>query len=146
MSREQVYFEDLSEGVEIPALVKNTTNVQLFLFSAVTRINHSIHYSKEQAATDGHPDIVVHGPLQAAFLCQMVTDWMGDRGFLKKLSYQNRGVAFPGDTLTCKGTVTKKYVENGDHYVECDISLENQRGEICVPGTCLVILPSRTQP
>ena len=49
----------------------------------------------------------------------------------------------PGDALTCKGTVTKKYVEGDEHLVACDIWLENSKGEKTTPGTAVVALPSR---
>jgi len=48
-----------------------------------------------------------------------------------------------GDTTWCKGKVTSKYIENGEHLVECQLWAENQRGEITAPGQATVILPSR---
>ena len=49
----------------------------------------------------------------------------------------------PGDTMTMKGKVTRKYVENGDHCVECEVWIENQREGVATPGRAVVILPSR---
>ena len=43
-----------------------------------------------------------------------------------------------------KGVVTKKYVENGENLVECDIWLENHKGEKTTPGSALVALPTKT--
>ena len=111
---EQIYFEDVEVGTEIPPLVKHPTTVQLFTFSAVLQLTHRIHYDKDFAAKEDHPDILVHGPLHGAFLVQLMTDWIGKQGLLKKISYQNRARAFPGDTLTCKAKVTKKYVKDGE--------------------------------
>ncbi len=140
---QQLYFEDVQEGTEIPPLVKQPSNVQLFLFSAVTRNAHRIHYDKDFAISEGHPDVLIHGPLQGAFLAQLVTDWIGKHGVLKRISYQNRARAFIGDTITCKGRVTRKYVQGGEHCVECEIRAERQTGEVCSPGTATVILPAR---
>ena len=140
---EQVYFQDIAVGNEIPSLVKQPGNVQLFLFSTVTRNPHRIHYDKDFAVLEGHPDLLVHGPLQGAFLVQLMTDWIGPRGKLKRIAYQNRARAFVGDTITCKGRVTKVYIEGGENLVDCDIWDERQTGEICSPGTATVSLPSR---
>ncbi len=140
---EQAYFEDIAVGGEIPPLVKNPGNVQLFLFSSVTRNAHRIHYDRDFAALEGHPDLLVHGPLQGAFLVQLMTDWIGREGRLKKIAYQNRARAFPGDTITCKGRVTRTYVEDGENLVDCEIWDERQNGEVCAPGTATVSLPSR---
>lgn len=141
---EQICFEDVKVGTEIPTLIKHPTRVQLFLFSAVTRNAHRIHYDKEYAIKEGHPDILVHGPLQGAFLVQFITGWIGKLGRLKKISYQLRSRSFPGDTISCKGKVTNKYVKDGEHCVECEIWSERQTGEVCVPGKATVILPTRS--
>ncbi|MDO8716159.1 MAG: hypothetical protein Q7J73_05065, partial [Dehalococcoidales bacterium] len=49
-----------------------------------------------------------------------------------------------GETWWCKGKVTKKYVENNDYFLACEIWVENGKGEITTPGKATVILPSRT--
>jgi hypothetical protein len=43
----------------------------------------------------------------------------------------------------CKGTVVKKYAEGRDHLVDCEIWLENAKGEKTTIGSASVILPSR---
>lgn len=46
--------------------------VMLFRFSAATANSHRIHYDKPYAtAVEGHPDLVVHGPLQAVLLADL---------------------------------------------------------------------------
>lgn len=42
--------------------------VVLFRFSALTYNAHRIHYDRPYALTEGHPDLVVHGPLQALLI------------------------------------------------------------------------------
>lgn len=137
------FYEDIDIGSELPALVKEPNQVQLFLFSAVTWNPHRIHYDKDWAQYEGHQDIVVHGPLHGAFLSQLVTDWIGEKGRLRRFGYSNRASAFPGDTLTCKGTVLGKRVADGKHLIDCEIWIENQSGDKLTPGTATVELPSR---
>jgi hypothetical protein len=45
------------------------------------------------------------------------------------------------DTWWCKGKVTRKYVKDGEHYVDCEIWLENAKGEKITPGAATEILP-----
>jgi hypothetical protein len=85
----------------------------------------------------------VHGALKIAFLAQLLTDWIGSTGRLCKLSVQHRGIDVPNDPLTCKGVVTRRYAEDGKHYVSCDIWLENSKGKKTAPGSATVMLPSR---
>lgn len=141
----QIYFEDVDEGTELPPASKTPSTTQLFLFSAVTRNAHRIHYEKDFAASDGLPNVLVQGQLQGAMLSAFVTTWMGDRGFLKRFSYSNRGMATPGETLTFRGRVKKKFEADGRHAVELEVREENARGEVLVPGQAVVYLPSRRE-
>lgn len=143
MLKQEVHFEDIEEGMALPPMAKSATTTQLFLFSAVTCNSHRIHYDKEYAAKEGHADVLVHGPLQGAWLAQYITTWMGPLGRLKKLEFSNRGRVFPGEQLLCKGRVVKKLTENGEHLVVCDIWEEKESGEITLPGQAVVALPLR---
>ena len=137
------YWEDVSEGMEIPPLEKKPTTRQLVQYAGASGDFYEIHYDKDYAQASGLPGPILHGALKSAFLAQLVTDWIGEHGTLKKLSCQYRGMDVPGDTITCKGTVSKKYVEDGRHLVECEIWLENSKGERTTPGKATVVVPSR---
>ena len=143
MHEQKIYFEDIEEGSLMPVVEKNATTTQLFLFSAATCNAHRIHYDKEYAVREGHPDLLVHGPLQGAWLAQFVTDWIGPLGRLKKIEFTNRGRAFPGERLTFRGRVVKKEATGGEWLAECDIWEEKESGEIIMPGKAIVALPSR---
>lgn len=139
----QLYYEDVEEGMEIPPLVKNPSTQQLVKWAGGSGDYYPIHYDKDFALSAGLPGVIVHGRLKASFLTQLLTDWIGDEGTVKKASVQYRGMDFPGEQMTCKGRVTKKYVQDGEHIVECEIRTENPRGEKTTPGNATVILPSR---
>jgi hydroxyacyl-ACP dehydratase HTD2-like protein with hotdog domain len=143
MTRE-TYFEDVEVGTELPPLSKVPTTLQLFRYSAVTWNAHRIHYEREYALKEGHPDVLVQAHLHGAFLAQMITDWAGPRARLLTFGWSNRGRAVPGDTLTCTGRVTAKRVDGRHHLVELEIAETNQRGEMCAPGKATVALPSRS--
>jgi hydroxyacyl-ACP dehydratase HTD2-like protein with hotdog domain len=143
MTRE-TYFEDVEVGTELPPLRKVPTTLQLFRYSAVTWNAHRIHYEREYAQKEGHPDVLVQAHLHGAFLAQMITDWAGPRARLVAFGWSNRGRAVPGDTLTCTGRVTAKSVDGGCRLVELEIAETNQRGEVCAPGKATVVLPSRS--
>ena len=139
----QVYYEDVEEGKEIPQLVKNPTTQQLVKWAGASGDYYQIHYDKDFAQAAGLPGVIVHGRLKSSFLGQLMSDWVGEEGWVKKISVQHRGMDFPGEQLTCKGTVTKKYIQDGEHIVELEIWTENPRGEKTAPATATVVLPSR---
>lgn len=137
----QRFLEDVAMGEEMAPLVKNASRAQLFLFSSATNNPHRIHYDREYAAVEGHPDVLVHGPLQGAWLSQYVVDWAGPKGRLLNLAWQNRARAFPERELTFKGRVTN--IE-GDE-VSLEVWEEDDAGAVLMPGTARVRLPRRTR-
>jgi 3-methylfumaryl-CoA hydratase len=140
---DQLYFEDVHEGLEMPVMVKNASRAQLFVYSAITWNPHRIHYDKDYAIFEGHPDVIVHGPLQGAWLNQFVADWAGPQGRVLNLSWQNRARALPEEDHFFRGVVTACYQEGGRNLVELDVREENSRGQILMPGKARVSLPSR---
>jgi acyl dehydratase len=139
----QVFYEDIEEGSEIPALVKYPTTMQLVKFAGASGDFYPIHYDKDFAQANGLPGVIVHGWLALSFLGQMLTDWMGEGGTLVKLSGSYRGINFPDQDIICNGRVTKKYVEDDKRCVRVEIWVENPQGERTVSGSAVVRLPSR---
>ena len=140
---EQVYFEDVNEGDEIPQLVKNCSTQQLVLWAAGSGDFYQIHYDKDFAQSTGLQDIIVHGALKHAFLGQLVHDWMSDGGRIKKFGCQYRGMDDAKQDIVCKGVISKKYQEDGQNLVELEVWTENPQGKKTSPGSAVVTLPSR---
>jgi acyl dehydratase len=138
-----IYWEDVKEGSELPTLTKHPTTRQLVRYAGASGDFYEIHYDKDFAQGNNLPGPILHGALKNAFLAQLVTDWIGDQGTLKKLSCQYRGMDVPGDTIMGKGTVSRKYMQDDQHLVDCEIWLENSKGERTTPGSATVVLPSR---
>lgn len=145
MAAEQLYFEDVTVGMALPPLTKTPSNTLLFLYSAITWNPQRIHFDKDYTLSEGYRDIIVHGPLRGAFLSQLLTHWIGDEGTLKKLSYANRDIAYVNEPLTCKGTVTRTWVEDSKGAVECEIWAENAHGTRLTLGQATVIVPLKNK-
>jgi acyl dehydratase len=135
------HWDDLVEGEELPPLVKpELTTQQLVMFAGASYDFYQIHYDKDFAQANGLPSVIAHGLLKMAFLGQLVTDWIGPNGMVRKLGCQYRGMDFPGDVITVRGTIVRKYQENGERLVDLEIWTENQRGEKTTPGKATVAL------
>jgi hydroxyacyl-ACP dehydratase HTD2-like protein with hotdog domain len=143
MNRRQRYFEDVQMGEEMPDGVKVPTKAQLFMYSAVSWNVHRIHYDQDYARSEGHPTVLVHGPLQGAFLGQYLTDWAGPEGRLKKIAWVNRGRALVDEPYIIKGRVKGKQVVDGEGLVDCEIWSENSAGERLIAGSATIVLPRR---
>jgi acyl dehydratase len=139
----QLFYEDIAEGQDIMPLVKQPTTAQLVMWAGASGDYNPIHYDKDYALKQGLPGVIVHGQLAGCFLGQMLTDWVGNQGYLKKLFLSYKGMNLPGEPLTCRGTVTRKYNEGDQHLVALKIWAENPRGEKTLTGTAVAALPAK---
>lgn len=101
------------------------------------------HHRESVAKEVGVPGTYDYGPQRSSWMCSLVTNWMGDAAFLKRVRTEMRRFNTMGDCTWCKGKVTRKYMKDRHALVDLEISGENQRGEVTTPGFATVILPSR---
>lgn len=106
-----------------------------------------VHWDEQMAKEVGAPGIFDYGPERVTWLGNLVTNWKGNEGFLRRLYVEVRRFNLIGDTTWCKGKVSKKYEESGEEaaekIVECEIWAENQRNEITAKGKAEIVLPVR---
>ena len=105
-----------------------------------------VHWDHERAQDLGLPTSYDYGQMRANWLAHLVTNWMGDDGWLWKLDLQTRKFNFMGDTTICSGTVSGKREEDGRYLVDLELHSVNQRGEDTCPGHATVLLPTRAEP
>lgn len=104
-----------------------------------------LHWEPERAKELGLPSSYDYGGMRETWLCHLLTDWVGDDGWLWKLRCEHRKFNYIGDTTWVRGTVVDKR-QVGDRYeVHLEVHCENQRGETTTPGTAVVLLPTRDQ-
>ncbi len=102
-----------------------------------------IHMDDRVGRMVGLPAAYDFGVQRVALFSSLLTNWMGDDGFLWKLRGELRKFALTGDTQWFKGRVIRKDSVKGIFSVDIECWAENQRKEITMPGSATVILPSR---
>ena len=136
-------FEDVSVGDELTPLHKQIDLPRMMAYGAATWDFIRVHYDADHVRELGFPGPFVDGQMLGAFLAQHVQDWAGPGAFLRKLGFRNRVMVYPGDSLVCRGVVTEVYREGDDGegagLAECDLWIENQRGERVVDRANAVI-------
>jgi acyl dehydratase len=125
-------------GQELPELVKHPTTRQLVQYAGAQGDFYEIHYDQAYAKSVGLPGVILHGLLKAAFLGQLVTDWIGDEANLKTFEVSYRGIDEPGRPYRCRGRVTR--VDGSD--VELEVWGEDESGKRTTVGTATVQLRS----
>ena len=139
----QVYFEDVSEGQEIPVLTEKCTSQRLVMWAAGSGDFYQIHYDKDFAQGNNLPDRITHGALKHALLGRLLHDWVGDGGRVKKVACQYRGMDMVNEDVICHGVVKRKFQEGGENLVELEVWTETPQGQKTTPGTAVVALPAR---
>ena len=91
----------------------------------------------------GFPSAHDAGLQRVAWLEDMVTNWMGDLAFLRRLDVRLTRPCIHGDSTWCKGNATKKYRNGSEHLIDLNVRCENQRGEVTATGTATVSLVSK---
>ncbi|HMN43621.1 MAG TPA: MaoC family dehydratase N-terminal domain-containing protein [Povalibacter sp.] len=102
-----------------------------------------VHWDEDFALQVGAPGAYDYGPERCSWLTHQLTNWMGDDGFLHKSKCQIRRHNPDGDVIVIDGTVTRKFVENGKHFVEIAQNAQTHRGEASAHGSAIVELPKR---
>lgn len=102
-----------------------------------------LHWEPARAQELGLPNSYDYGGMRETWLCHLLTDWVGDDGWLWKLRCEHRKFNYIGDTTWVRGTVVDKRQVDGRNEIHLEVRCENQRGEITTPGTAVVLLPTR---
>ena len=132
-------IDDLQVGDPLPERQHTPSNVSLFLYNAAVWNPHRIHYDETYTtAVEGHPGIVVDGPLQGDWLAQCVANWLQENGALERFHYSNRRAAYLGETLISGGRVLD--VDPETRRVTLELWVRNAAGDVTSPGGAVVRL------
>ena len=144
MARKKLYFEDVKEGDELPSFtIENFTRTDFVKYAGSSGDFNPIHHDQTFAEASGNPTVFAMGMMNAGILSRLVADYAGVENLRKyKVRFATR--VWPGDSVTCKGKVTKKAVENGEKIIEGELAALNQKGEVAIQGSFRAALPSRS--
>ncbi|MCW2831060.1 MAG: hypothetical protein JWP31_1752 [Aeromicrobium sp.] len=118
-----------------PFFVKNA--------SGIPDVAQRVHWDDGWAQAIGNPRAYDYGVLRECWLHHLLTDWVGDHGYVTRQHDEIRKFNYLGDTTYLAGEVTGKRIEDGQHLVDVSLTATNQRGEVTVTGTATALLPSR---
>jgi acyl dehydratase len=134
-------FDDVRVGETIPVFAAPAvSHLQLALFAGAAADHNPIHVDDAAARGGGLPGVIAHGMLSMAFLGRLLTRWVPQQS-IRSLSARFVAMAFPGDVITCTGTVAAKSSERGENRVELELAAQNQKGEKILVGKATVALP-----
>lgn len=104
------------------------------------------HQDPVAARQVGMPAAYDNGCQRVSWFGHLISNWMGDDGFLAALDIRVREPNLHGDTLWLEGTVLRKQRDGSQWLVDIEVSARNQLGTNTADGTATVALPARGAP
>ena len=126
-------------GTELPPFVRTTGLQQWNRYAAVNDEFIDIHMDDDAAKAIGMPGVFGMGNLRIAYLHNLLSGWLGDRGDLAEFRCEFRGLNLKGDTLTCTATVTGEREDDGLHLLDLVLGVVNQDGVDTCPGSATLV-------
>lgn len=142
---DQIYFDDVTEGQELPEYTITPDKQQLVKFAAGSGDFNPLHFDEKfpMMKAMGIADNIVHGRFKYAQVGRIVFAFAGYKGRVKKFGVSYRGMDLINTPIKVKGVVTAKKQEGGENIVELDVWTEDKDGKKTTPGTAVVALPSK---
>lgn len=138
------HFEDISEGMELPGMVKGPISpVQLVRYAGASGDFNPIHTIPDIAKMVGLQGPIAHGMLVMACAGELLTDWAGV-GALRRFKVRFSGMTIPSERLVISATIASKEIVNGEGWVSGRITVKgNSDGSLKLKGEFTVALPLR---
>lgn len=121
----------------LPDLHVTPTVTQVFMFSAATWNRHHIHFSRDAALSEGHPQVAIQRALLGSLMARQVTTWLGDKGFIRRISWKVVRSAYPGAPLTCTGVISNGLPELNSE-ITCELQIVDSLRAVIATGTAVV--------
>jgi acyl dehydratase len=114
---------------------------QMFVrYSGASGDLNPMHYDDELARSAGYPSVFAQGMFSAALLAGFATDWLGAPG-VRRFGVRFREQVWPGDVLTCSGTVVAVSEEAEADRVSVELTATRQTGGIAITSTAEFSIP-----
>ncbi len=140
-----LYFEDVEVGTPLPAREHGPlTIVDTVRWAGLQENWQHLHYDRDHVREhNGLRTFIASGAYRQALLMRLVTDWIGPRGWLRKLDLRHTYSTFEGDLMRFSGQAVAKSESPDDPWLECELEGHNQDDRQILTGRCTVVLPNR---
>lgn len=141
VAEQKLFFDDVDEGDEAPAFSHELGRTDLVRYAGASGDFNPMHTDEVAAKGAGLPSVFGHGMFTMGILGKALTDYVGV-GNLRSYKVRFTKQTWPGETLTTRITVARKYDEDGEHRIDLECEVINVDGEAKVSGVAVAALPS----
>ncbi|HVF76478.1 MAG TPA: MaoC/PaaZ C-terminal domain-containing protein [Acidimicrobiales bacterium] len=100
-----------------------------------------LHHDQEFAEKAGYPTVFSIGMYQAGLLAGFAADWLGAEN-VRRFAARFREQVWPGDELTCAGTVSAVEDTAEGRRVDVELECRRQTGGVAITATATFVLPA----
>lgn len=126
----------LQAGDELQSYTKAPiTKVQLVQYAGASGDFNPLHTDDAFAQSIGMPGVIAHGMLIMAFLGEYVIKLVSDEATVKSFSMRFGAMTFPGDVITCGGSVKER---NGQE-ITLLLEAKKQDGKVVGTGEAVIV-------
>ncbi len=138
----QRLWADVREGDELQPAVYPLSVLRLVMAAGSNRDFNSIHHNADYARASGAPDMYANTYFLQGMWERCVRDHIRPAGTLRSLTgFRMNAFNTPGNTVTVRARIVRKWMENGVGLVEIDIRSETPDGVSVGPGKVVATLP-----
>jgi acyl dehydratase len=130
-------WDEVVVPTDLPATVDEISYQRVVMNAGATWDYVPWHFDPEYAKSHGHPTIFVNTMHLAGFVDRIATEWAGPHSRVVRRKVTLLGSIYAGDSMVGRGRVIGKRL---GHLVDLEITVSNQRGELCCPAEVTVEL------
>ena len=147
-----VNYDDIEVGNKMPVYTSApVTRTHLVRYSGASGDFNPLHHDQTFIKMIGMENVIAHGMLIMGIAGEAITCWI-DNKYLRKFNARFLNMTEPADlddmentknraTITVSGKVVKKYEENGEKRIQCDIIVRDALGSKKLSGFFIAALP-----
>lgn len=118
----------------LPARKWVPSHVQVRQYAEASGDFNPIHLDDNYARRAGLGGVIVHGMLTMAQMAALLTEWIGQEGWISELDVRFEQIVRPGDTITCSGSIRACT----DNILDCHLEAYNDKEERVLSGSAYI--------
>jgi hypothetical protein len=147
-----INYDDVEVGNKMPAYTSAPiTRTHLVRYAGASGDFNPLHHDQTFIKLIGRKNVIAHGMLIMGIAGEAITSWIENK-YLRKFNARFLSMTEPVDlddmentkdraTIIVSGKVVKKYVENGEKRIQCDIIAQDALGSKKLSGFFIAALP-----
>lgn len=124
-------WDEIVAAADLPEVVDHISYQRVVMNAGATWDYFPGHHDPEYARTHGHPTIFVNTMHIAGFVDRVATGWAGPYSRVVRRKMRMLGPIYAEDSMVGRGRVTAKRREASRCLADLQITVFNQRGEVC---------------